>query len=273
MEILKQVEAAYNSLSLPEKEARNMALACALEPLSDKPGCVTRYEDSPKNTLEMFISGGVNIYPAYYHLAEHLQKNRNPAGMYQFFKEAVLLSKANRDGGQINLGILEFSFPIVAAHILYDPSSKGGVEELLIAAGRVVKETSRDDAVSFAEGKIAARDISFSHRAKQYEVQRHEVNSVFHFYQKEFERESRPEGHPTGVIHNKQFLENFPDIRLSYDTFVQSEGKFSDRLVAAYNAILQKKENQGIGPGLGADFIAVTIYLALNYNKDFYFIG
>ncbi len=272
MDILKQVEAAYNSLSLPEKEARNMALACALEPLSDKPGCVTRYEDSPKNTLEMFITGGVNIYPAYYHLAEQLQKKKSPAGMYTFFKEAVLLSKTNRNGGQINLGILEFSFPIVAAHILYDPSSKGSVDELLVAASRVVKETTQDDVVSFVEGKIAARDISFSHRGKQYEVQRHKVNSVFGFYEREFERESNG-GHPTGITHNKQFLDNFPDIKLSFDTFQGSEGRFSQRLVDAYNAVLQKKENEGIGVGLAADFIAVTIYLALNYAKDFYFIG
>ncbi len=272
MDILQQVEAAYNALSLPEKEARNIAMACALEPLSDKPGCVTRHEDTPKNTLEMFIAGGVNVYPAYYHLAEHLQRNGNPSGIYKFFKEAVILSKANREGGQINLGILEFSFPIVAAHILYDPSSKDSVDKLLTAAGKVIKETDQEDVVSFLEGKEAARDISFSHRGKQYEVQRHDVDSVFDFYKQEFERESNG-GHPTGVIHNKQFLKNFPDIKISYNTFLQSKGKFSQRLVAAYNAVLRKKENQGIGVGLAADFIAVTIYLALNYNKNFYFIG
>src|SRR3989344_2943281 len=171
MDILKQVKAVYDNLSLPEKEARNMTLACTLEPLSDKPGCVTRYQDSPKNTLEMFIAGGVNIYPAYYHLAEHLHKNRSPSGMYRFFKEAVLLSKANRDGGQINLGILEFSFPIVAAHVLYDPLSQSSVDELLIVAGRVIQETEKSDLGFFVEGKDAARDISFSHRAKRYEVQ------------------------------------------------------------------------------------------------------
>ena len=272
MDILEEVEAAYKSLSLSEREARNMALACALEPLSDKPGCVTRYEDSPKNTLEMFVAGGVNIYPAYFHLAEYLQNQKSSVGMYKFFKEAVLLSKANRAGGQINLGILEFSFPIVAAHILYDPTSKKSVDELLTAAGKVVQETDQGDVKSFFEGKCAARDISFSHRGKEYEVQKHEVNSVFEFYKKEFERESNG-GHPTGVIHNQQFLQHFPEIKLSYDAFQSSEGKFSERLVKAYNTVLEKKENKGIGPGLGADFIAVTIYLALSYNKDFYFIG
>ncbi|MBI4141982.1 hypothetical protein HY484_03600 [Candidatus Woesearchaeota archaeon] len=65
MSILNNINSAYQSLSLPERVARTMALACALEPLSNKAGCVTRYIDTNRNTLEMFIAGAVNIFPAY----------------------------------------------------------------------------------------------------------------------------------------------------------------------------------------------------------------
>lgn len=268
MNILDEVRLSYESLSLAEKEARNVALACTLEPISNKPGCVTRYIDLNRNTLEMFISAGVNVYPAFYHLAEFLQQSQNQEGMYKFFHEAILLSKANRKGGQINQGILEFLFPIVAAHVLYDPNNEKGTDYLLEQSSLILKRTNTDDVREFVAGKFAGRDITKASRGKGYEIFIHDVDNVSDFYLKEYQREMNEKGHATGLMHNRQFVEGFPDIKLCYDAFCKSNKKFSDRLVDAYIAVMTKKENLGIGVGLVADFTAVTIYLALSYLND-----
>ncbi|MBI5390429.1 triphosphoribosyl-dephospho-CoA synthase [Candidatus Woesearchaeota archaeon] len=268
MSIADEVRAAYSHLSLQEKEARNIALASVLEPLSEKAGCVTRERDAGKNTLPMFLAAGVNIFPAYAHLTSFLQEQEKPEGMYLFFHEAVLLSKAHRDGGQINLGILEFSFPLVAAHVLYDPHSNESPDFLFSKATALLHATTPADVSSFYEGKKAARDISHAFRGKQYPVYEHDVPTVFDYYQQEFEREISSSGHPTGRTHNRQFLQGFPDIQRSWHAYHASEKPFLEKLVDAYHAVMNHPDNLGIGAGLGADFVAVTIYLVLTYPSN-----
>lgn len=264
--VIEDAVKLFSFLPLSMREARNVALACVLEPLSDKVGCVTRYVDT-RNTLEMFLTAGVNIFPAYFSLAEHLQK-KGAQGMYTFFHNAVLLSKMHRAGGQINLGILEFSFPICAAHILLDPESKRDAHYLLDHAGDILRDTTEEDVKEFMAGKEAARELSYLFRGKTYPLYSHNVLNVYDHYVKEYEREIKEGGHPTGVTHNKQFSHRFSEIRTAYEVFQKaSSEKFSDRLVDAYEAVML--QDIGIGPGLAADFIAVVIYLALTYaNGD-----
>jgi len=267
MTILDEVQSAYQALPLAIREARNISLACVLEPLSNKAGCVTRQLDTNRNTLEMFLSGGINIFPAYYHLTEYLQISQSPEGIYQFLNEAILLSKLNRKGGQINQGILEFSLPIVAAHVLYDPNSEQSPDFLFDKAREVVELTTREDFLNFWKAKLAGRDITFHGRGKTYELFKHEVNSVAEYYDLELKRELESGGHATGIIHNIQFVESFPDIRHAFSAFENASGRISERAEQAYNAVMTKPGNLGIGPGLVADFIAISIYLALTYSK------
>ena len=266
MNIQQDVARALTALSLPMREARNIALASVLEPLSDKVGCVTRYRDGKHNTLEMFTAAGANIFPVFLRLTEHCQAH-GVCGMYRFFPEAVLLSKANRMGGQINLGILEFAFPLVAAHAILDHKSEKTPFYVLANAGALLRETDVEDVAHLICGKEVAREISFQSRGKTYPVHRPTASSVYDYYCQELLRERESvDGHPTGVTHNKQFSCDFSDIRLALEVFENSTQSFSARLVEAYDAIMKKPGNAGIGPGLGADFIALTIYLALSYS-------
>lgn len=266
MTIADEVKNLYDSLTLPEKEARNIALASVLEPMSDKAGCITRFRDCNHKSVEMFLSAGVNIYPAYSHLASYVLNNSSVEGMYRYFHDAVLLGKASRKGSQINLGILEFSTPIVAAHALTDPDNARGPEYVFRSATDLLKETSVEDVKELTDGKAAAMEITFDARGKKYPVFRNDAKTIYDYYMLEFLRESNG-GHPTGVTHNRQFISGFPDIKLAYDTFMKSKGRFSERLTDAYNTVMAKQENLGIGPGLAADFAVVTAYLALTYSN------
>lgn len=267
MTILDEVNAEYLRMSLPIREARNISLACVLEPLSEKKGCTTRTMDIPGKNLEMFLSGGVNIFPAYYNLTEHLLKIKSPEGAYKFFHQAILLSKMNRKGGQINSGILEFSFPIFMAHVLDDPENKMAPKELFYRAKKNLEKTSEEDFHYFMLGKRAAQEITLIGRGKTYVLPEHKVSRIIDYYEKEFEREkTNPEGHITGMLHNRQFVEGFPDLRDTYEFFEMIEGNVLQKSEIAYNQMIEK--NPGIGPGLVADFIATSIYLHLSYNPE-----
>ncbi len=272
MEIMQRVNQAYSSLPLPYKEARNMALACSLEPLSEKPGCVTRNFDVNRNTLEMFISGGVNIFPAFFRLTEFLLQSNNPNGMYKFLHMAILLSKMNRKGGQINQGILEFSLPIVAAHVLYDPQSIHDGEYVLNKASEVLISTGPEDFKELWLAKNAGMEITQHGRGKGYHLEDHAVCSVLDYYKLEYEAEQDRKRNATGLMHNKQFIKGFEDIIQTHDALKNAKGKFSHRTAEAYNIIMSKPQNLGVGPGLIADFVAVSIYLELAYAKDREFI-
>ena len=274
MGILDKVSSSYDALPLAEKEARNVALACALEPLSNKPGCVTRWRDENRNTLEMFVAGGINVFPAFYHLAEYLERTNWPEGIYQFFKEAILLSKYSRQGGQINQGILEFLCPIVATHILHDAESyKLEVKDLLKKSTETIIQTRKEDVSFLIEGKVFGEEITRQARGKGYTVHSPDAESVFEYYLMEYKREQESGEHVTGVLHNKQFVEGFQDILVTYEALRDSRRNFSGKVEDAYREVMNKRENLGMGVGLAADFTAVAIYIALSYLNEQDFIG
>ncbi|GEM_PF-5431221 len=267
-ELLQKIWAAHDTLPLPLREARALSLACAIEPLSEKPGCVTRTSNTPNgNTLEMFLAGAVNIFPIYAQLASYVNNHRSAKGMYQFFPQAVLLSKCQRLGGQINLGILEFSFPIVAAHIL----SKNGddIAEVLSTAQTLVDQSDAADFSSFYEGKQLGREITRISRGKTYHLPEYTgLKSVKAFYEAELARERDQGGRPTGIQHNRQFVECFPTIAETFQHLQQGKGTISQRAAEAYHRIMADQHYRGIGPGLVADFVAIALYLEICKKRE-----
>lgn len=263
--IPKLVKAHEDSLSLSERISKNVMLACALEPIPDKPGCTTRYRDLGNNkTLEMFVAAGINIGQSFVKLAKYTERNKTPQGAYQFLKEAMIASKCSRAGGKINQGILEFFTPIVIANVLYDPHCQGKPEDLLQKAVEICKNTCKKDVKSLIETKTIGNKMSGVE--DKYPVRKHDAANVYDYYAKELEVD-RAEKHPTSIVHNVQFVEGFQDIGLALKTFQESkETKFSSKITEAYNAVMQKYDKK-IGVGLAADFTAVMLYLVLMYSK------
>jgi len=263
-DISKLIQEQESLLTLPEKVSRNVQLACALEPLPDKPGCTTRYRDlKPTKTLGMFVAGGVNIGPAFSHLTSYLMENKSPEGIYRFLTEAILLSKTLRQGGKINQGMLEFLIPLVTAHVLYDAESKSDAGQLFSSASDLLKKTSKEDASELIKAKEYGNMISKVEY--KYPVSKHDVQNVFDYYAKELAIERQKE-HTTGIVHNAQFTEGFLDIKLAYEIFQNSDQiKFSDRVIEAYNGLF--KGHSDLGIGLAADFIAAALYVAFAYSQ------
>ena len=260
------IKSKGKNLPLPEKVLRNIGLAFTLEPIPDKRGCTTRFNDlKPTITLEMLTSAAVNSSLAYMHLAKYCLEHQTIEGSYKFLLEAMTHSKWARDGGKVNQGMLEFTVPIVAAHMLYDPQSQKNPYKVLEMASKNLKATSRKDVDLLIETK--KRGNLFSNVQHKYKVkQRLKEKTVYDYYLAELEEEKK-KGYSTGVVHNRQFVEGFKDVGLLLQTFQKSKKeKFCDRVSEAYETLLEKQE-QPIGKGLAADLVSAMLYLAFSYSN------
>ncbi len=266
MDVHRLVTLHEQTAPLPERVARRVMLACAMEPLPNKEGCTTRYIDiKDSKTLEMFVAGAVNVGFPFMHMADYLETRKSPKGAYQFMKHAQIESKELRAGGKINQGMLEFITPLVIAQVLTDPGCKGNPYDLFDKAVELLKDTEKEDVRELIAMKIIGnKESRVEHK---YPVREHDVENVFDYYSRELDIE-KAEGKPTSIYHNRQFVEGFPEIKKAFEIFLNSKNqKFAGRVEEAYDAIM--KENKcRIGVGLAADFIAAMLYVAFSYSKD-----
>lgn len=266
-DIARLVLAQDRTLSLPERESRDIVSAFVLEPIPPKPGCTTRYEDmkgKESKSLELFLKGAVNIGPQFNNLVQYLQKTGSPEESYQFLYQAMLSSKLNRKGGKINQGMLEYVFPLVSAHVLYDPKSLGDPRDLFGKTKEVLQQTSAIDVDWLVETKELANRMS--HVESKYPVRKHDAATVFDYYKNEFEIEKKSKN-LNGIVHNRQFVECYPDVSLVFEAFEKSsKDKFADKVVEATNKLYEIPCYKKLGRGIVADFNAVSNYLALAYS-------
>src|SRR3989344_5060947 len=105
-------------VSTAKETARLVMLAAALEPISDKAGCTTRFTDISRHLkLEYFITGAINLGSAFESLALKLERLAL-GGIYDYALQAQQESLRNRSGGRINQGIIELLIPIVSAQYM-----------------------------------------------------------------------------------------------------------------------------------------------------------
>jgi len=253
------------TFSLPEKESRDVVSAFVLEPIPPKPGCTTRYQDLKESkALELFLKAAVNVGPQFNNLVQYLQKTGSPEESYQFLYQAMLASKLNRKGGKINQGMLELVFPLVSAHVLYDPQSQGRPQALFDKSKDVLQQTNVVDVNWLIETRILANRMS--NVLDKYPVRRHDVSSVFDYHKKELEI-GREKNDLNAIVYNRQFVEGYPDIRLFFKTFKKSShDKFADKVVEAYSKLYDMPNLKRLGHGIAADFNAVSNYLILAYS-------
>jgi hypothetical protein len=264
-DIVELVTAQDRTLSLPERESRDVVSAFVLEPIPPKPGCTTRYQDLKESkALELFLKAAVNVGPHFNNLVQYLQKTGSSEQSYQFLHQAMLASKLNREGGKINQGMLEFMFPLVSAHVLYDSGSQGDPRDLFDKTKDVLQQTNAVDVNWLIETKILANRMS--NVVHKYPVRKHDVGTVLDYYKKELEVE-RGRNNLNGIVHNRQFVEGYPDLRLFFEAFEKSShDKFSDKAVEAYKQLYAMPGYKELGHGIVADFNAVSNYLALAYS-------
>lgn len=242
---------------------RHIELATAIEALSNKPGCTTRYYDTSRHLqLEYFVTAGINIADAFQDLAQHVENTRSMVGIYQYGSRAQLESKRNRRGGRINQGIIELLVPIVATQHLVDSSYALGAQEVLERAHHLLSETDRSDVEQLIKLKQTAHQLSHMDR----EVPTHnDAKTVNEYYQFELDRNSES---ATSKAHNAEFLNGFPTVLEMVRTLENCPyPHFSQRVEEAF---VKARAVQGreVASGFLADCIAVAIYMTLSQNPQ-----
>ncbi len=252
----------------PRETARLVMLSAALEPLSDKAGCTTRFTDVSRHLkLEYLVTGAINIGESFEKLAEAVDfrrrvriPNDTMSGIYTFALSAQQGSIRNRSGGRINQGIIELLLPIVTEQHYFDPMWRLTGGELLDRSREILKQTRRADVNNLIKMKKFAHDLC---RYNDRPVPEHvEANSIYEYY----EADLASSVSPTGVAHNGEFVNGFPTVKLMYDVMKNSSRlTFAKKVEEAYRVGLAKHD-KNVGRGFLADCTAVAIYLCLSQN-------
>ena len=243
----------------PLNTQRAVAVACALEPLSDKFNCTTRRKDVSRHLkLPYFIAAGINIGDAFREMGQLLKDSEVvPSGVYRFAERAQLESKRNRRGGRVNAGMIELLVPIVAAQHLHDPDYAMSPKEILQLASDFMRRTARAD----VDGLISAKHIAYqlSHQERKVPVYP-EAATVAEYY----ERDLLESQTPTSRVHNQEFVAGFPTVELICDVIRNSPYPHLDQRVEEAYLRARAIHGKEVGPGVTADHIAAGLYLVLS---------
>lgn len=249
----------------PKETGRLVMLAAALEPLSDKAGCTTRFTDISRHLkLEYFMVSAINIGEAFEMLAVRVGSHTKTRGLGLSVYDLCLLAQKhsvkNRSGGRINQGIIELLMPMVAAQYYFDPFLKMDTGIILDKAVEILKRTNRLDVDYLIKMKKFAHDLC---RYNDRPVPDYpEAKNVFEYYSADLASSTNV----TGVAHNGEFVNGFPTVKLMYETMMNSSKRsFMKKIEEAFRAGL-KRHDKNVGRGFLADCIASAIYLCLSQN-------
>jgi len=248
----------------PDETRRQVQLALAMEPLSEKIGCTTREKDCSRNLrLEYFIAGAINVGDAFAELAKRVLASEKQPLIYDLSHKAQLDCTKNRIGGRINHGIIEMLMPIITAQMLYDRDYKLGVEEILEKAIEVMKNSSREDIDFLIKTKRIAYDLS-AYDDREIPVYP-ESKNIYQYYHESW-IDSKTE---TGKAHNYEFVKGFPTIGCIYKDIKESDRYGLNKKVEDAYSVARRESHPDVGYGLTADCIAVALYLMLSHHpKD-----
>lgn len=233
---------------------KNVILASVLEPIPLKDGCTTRLKDyKDKSKLEYFLIAGVNIGKVFYELAERIESNdlKQPSLLYDLAYKAQLEGHKNRDGGNINFGIIELLIPIVATQIIYDRYDISVLDKVEV----ILKNTTIDDVKYYYKFRNLAKKMSNKPEDKIF----YDVNNLYDYYKiKKTDIENN--------IHS-EYLNYFSRIKEIYEFLDDNykAGNILSNTVDAYNKILCACNNYY---GLAADYVCISIYLFLSKYPD-----
>ncbi len=230
--------------------------ALVLEPLADKAGCTTRYEDLPGRPLESFVTAGVSVGPVFAKFAsEWLAAEKS--SLFHHFLQALKVSKA--DGKYVNFGLLEILFPAVAARI--ECSEPEG------AVAKIVELMQRAPQSDVGE-LVAARKLAWSTSEKRETKLKDLTPSVcaapnpYAFYNALL----TVEPHGSAAQWATNYQEGLPLLAQQLNSLrSQSEGTMLDKIKLAYDEV--RGQYPDVRVGILADMSAAAIFLHLSYLK------
>lgn len=268
----------------PKETRRYIQIACALEPLSYKPGCTTRYQDiQPTLKIENFVVAGINISDAFEELAKRIidDKKRSQNIYYDLCLKAQKDSLKNRGGHRINQGIIEFLFPIVISQLTCQDFNPFSVLKRTI---NVLKNTKKEDVIYLQKMRNFAALLWRGHH-KYFSKVNKIFNNVYEFYLHRIEHGFN-DWHYNELVN--QYLILTEMLNLYYDKFIKNNKQveaethqksgicdhkncnindLSDAMSYVYERI--RKKYPTVQTGILADLNACLIYLLLSCNEDF----
>jgi hypothetical protein len=263
-ELYKAIWTDYVS-NTPKEISRRVMLAAALEPVGDKTGNTTRFNDISRFIkLEHFITAGINLGSSFEELVSRVQdQKKQPQVIYDLALKAQKDSNKNRRVGRVNQGMIEIFIPIVVGEQL---ALNNDIPTILENATEVLKNTSFEDINFLIKMKEFAFELSnYTNRKVPLYP---EAKTVYDYYHLDFQHSTNP----TSLAHNGEFINGFPTVSLIYKQLSDnlSSLSFFNAVTEAYKKALKEITDKyhDVGRGFIADCIAVGIYLYLSQNPQ-----
>lgn len=232
--------------------------ALVLEPLADKPGCTTRYEDLPGRPLESFVLAGVNVGPVFARFAGERLSGQEQRIFYHF-RQALEEGRVHTDGKYVNFGLLEILFPAVAARLACDDPNR--------VVAKII-ELMQQAPQSDVRELVAARELAWSTSDKR-EVKLKDLTPVvraapnpYAFYGVLLAAEP----HGSAAEWATNYREGLPLLAQQFSSLrSQTKGTLLDKVKIAYDEVHRLYPDVRVG--ILADMNAAAIFLHLSYTE------
>jgi hypothetical protein len=248
--------------------ARWAQLASVLEPVVHTPGKTTRAGDcSPEQRFAYFLTAGVNIGEAFRDVGSRCLKARNlntgQPLLYDAVLKAQIDSKAQRDGGRTNQGIIEMLMPTVAAQALYlsEPPGPHNIDDTFANVRRVMQQTTQEDV-----GHLAfCAEVAWAMGGEPMPAVTPQATTVYGYYQ---ERAKEFDWPVFG-----EFLGGFKTAHAIVKTVLRAQAHYGrhmtfQEVVAGACAQVQKTLPRWYYPGQMADDTAVALYVLFSHHAN-----
>jgi hypothetical protein len=231
--------------------------ALVLEPLADKAGCTSRYEDLPGRPLESFVLAGINVGPAFERFAE--DQLSGETRKFHRFEQALQGSNHHTPGKYVNFGLLEILFPTVAARLACNDQAK--VVPTII---ELMKQAPANDVTEMVNARELAWSTSEKRDAKMADLtpKVRQATSPYDFYEKMIAK--TPHGSAAEWVATYQ--QGLPLITEQWEVMKLHDGSLLEKISAAYTAV--RERNPDIRVGILADMCAAAIFLYLSFEKE-----
>jgi hypothetical protein len=241
----------------PSKIQDIVTIAFALEPLSDKKGCTTRFRDLPGKPLEDFIIAGINASKYFRYFAEDLKKDSMTA-TFKYFPDALENSNHFKSPKTINFGLLEIMFPTVHARLLCDDKTVV-VDKIL----EVLKINDSQDVEAQIEARKTAWKTSHNNSKKEFTGNEFvDSRSAYDFYMKMLDIYS-PDN--SSYQWATEFKGGLPTLTLALEQLSHPYKHMLEAIADAFHTTQRQKPDLRVG--IIADMCAAALFLHLSYMK------
>ena len=238
----------------PKQIARFAQISMALEPVPNKEGLTTRYNDIVDTLkLEYFIVGAINSGL----VIEELMNRKKGEVTYDLLFKCTVQTHRNRGGYRTNSGELHFLWPILLTIKEY-PHIKD-FNLILDKTKEIMLNTHTEDSIWLQATTNFSYSLWVNHLDRVNLIDL-ECDSVFDAYTIMYESSDSD----SNRFHCKEFLDGYPYIRKLYENFDQ-EINYSESMSNLYNWALTNLPGE-IPKGQIADALACVTFLALYLN-------